>query len=291
MQQGRGRHPIPGRRRHRRYVDGHGWTGNRILTRSAFRRRTAGVIGAAVVVLVAAFVVVGLLAPQPNGTAADRNDTTAEATAAATATTAATPGSSPRGTALAAAERLPVKGRAPKTGYSRDQFGSAWVDTDGNGCDQREDVLNRDLVDKTFDGCRVLTGTLHDPYTGRVIRFHRGQVTSAAVQIDHVVALSDAWQKGAQQWTAAKRLRFATDTLNLFAVDGPTNASKGDGDAATWLPPNKRFRCTYVAHQVAVKKQYGLWVTAAERAAMVRVLSGCSSMKLPTRTAIPSRRG
>lgn len=189
---------------------------------------------------------------------------------------------------LAAAELLTVKGRAPHTGYSREQFGAAWEDTDGDGCDQRNDVLNRDLTHKVFDGCLVLRGVLHDPYTGRTIHFRRGETTSEAVQIDHVVAESDAWQTGAQQWSAAKRLRFATDTLNLYAVDGPTNESKGDGDTATWLPANKSFRCTYVAHQVAVKKKYGLWATSAERSAMVRVLSRCSGMKLPRRAPIPS---
>lgn len=191
------------------------------------------------------------------------------------------------GSALAAAESLTVKGRAPRTGYSREQFGAAWEDTDGDGCDQRNDVLNRDLTHKVVDGCLVLSGTLHDPYTGRTIHFRRGETTSEAVQIDHVVSESDAWQTGAQQWSAAKRLRFATDTLNLYAVDGPTNESKGDGDTATWLPANKTFRCTYVAHQVAIKKKYGLWVTSAERAAMEQVLSRCPGMKLPRRAAIP----
>lgn len=198
-------------------------------------------------------------------------------------------GSGPqRGTALAAIAALTVKGRAPKTGYSRERFGPAWSDTDGNGCDQRDDVLRRDLTHKTYDGCEVLSGRLRDPYTGRVIGFHRGLRSSAAVQIDHVVALSDAWQTGAQKWRPAKRLRFANDTLNLLAVDGPTNESKGDGDTATWLPPRKSFRCSYVAHQVAVKKTYGLWVTSAERSAMRRVLTGCPSMKLPVRARIPS---
>lgn len=204
-------------------------------------------------------------------------------------TSSTTPTPKPRaGTALAAAAALTVKGRAPKTGYDRDQFGAPWVDVDGNGCDQRNDVLNRDLTHKTFDGCLVLRGTLHDPYTGRVIQFRRGETTSAAVQIDHVVALSDAWQKGAQQWSSEKRTRFANDTLNLYAVDGPTNEGKGDGDTATWLPSNKSFRCTYVAHQVAVKAKYKLWVTSAEQQAMVRVLSGCSAMKLPKRAKIPA---
>ncbi|QDP98764.1 DUF1524 domain-containing protein [Microlunatus elymi] len=195
--------------------------------------------------------------------------------------------SAKQGTALAAVATLPVKGRAPKTGYDRDEFGPAWADTDDNGCDTRDDVLNRDLSRKKFDGCVVLRGVLDDPYTGETIHFRRGITTSAKVQIDHLVAESDAWQKGAQQWTASKREKFANDTLNLLAVDGPENASKGDGDAATWLPPQKSFRCDYVAHQVAVKRLYGLWVTAAEKVAMQRVLRSCPTMKLPTRQAIP----
>src|SRR5947199_120048 len=82
----------------------------------------------------------------------------------------------------------------------------------------------------------------------------RGQRTSAAVQIDHVVALSDAWQTGAQLLPALERARLANDPVELLAVDGPTNEAKGDGDAATWLPPNKPFRCAYVARQIAVKR-------------------------------------
>ena len=180
---------------------------------------------------------------------------------------------------------LRVKGRAPMTGYDRDAFGPAWSDdTDDlwghNGCDTRNDVLRRDLVDVTLDerthGCVVLTGTLHDPYGGAPIPFVRGVGTSIAVQIDHVVALGDAWQKGAQQWSAQRRRDFANDPLELLAVDGPLNASKGDGDAATWLPPYKPFRCAYVARQVRIKRAYDLWVTAAERAAMARVLDSCA---------------
>lgn len=183
------------------------------------------------------------------------------------------------GSALATAKTLTVKGRAPKTGYSRDQFGPAWKDIDANGCDQRNDILNRDLTNITHkagtNGCIVLTGTLIDPFSGKKIDFERGQKTSHKVQIDHVVALSDAWQKGAQQWDFDKRLQFANDPLNLLAVDGPLNAQKGDGDAATWLPPNKAFRCQYVAQLVGVKHAYSLWVTQAEQDAMVRVLSSC----------------
>jgi hypothetical protein len=195
---------------------------------------------------------------------------------------AGAPGESARGgVALAAVDSLPVKGRAPRTGYDRDRFGSPWADTDSNDCGTRDDILKRDLEDVEFgdDGCEVTSGTLDpDPYTGRDIAFVRGR---SRVDIDHVVALSDAWQKGAGQWDPAKRIAFANDPLNLRAVDAGTNRAKGDGDAATWLPPNKGYRCAYVAHQVAVKRKYGLWVTGAEKEAMKRVLERCPEQRLP----------
>ena len=188
--------------------------------------------------------------------------------------------------ALAVLATLPVKGRAPKTGYSRDQFGPAWSDVDHNGCDTRNDVLRRDLTAVALRpgtrDCVVLSGVLADPYTAAAIHFLRGNATSTAVQIDHVVALSDAWQKGAQQLSPARRLSFANDPLNLLAVDGPANQSKSDGDAATWLPPNKSYRCNYVARQISVKSSYGLWVTQAEHDAMARVLSDCPDALAPT---------
>ncbi|MGN8244481.1 HNH endonuclease family protein [Cellulomonas soli] len=177
----------------------------------------------------------------------------------------------------AALEALPVKGRAPRTGYERSQFGESWADVDGNGCDTRNDVLARDLTGITTDpddSCVVRTGTLDDPYTGEVIAFERGE-HSADVQIDHVVALSDAWQKGAQQWTAEKREQFANDPANLLAVDGPANQQKGAGDAATWLPPSTGYRCVYALRQIRVKDAYGLWVTAAEKDALADQLDRC----------------
>jgi hypothetical protein len=188
-------------------------------------------------------------------------------------------------TAMAALGAVPVKGRAPSTGYDRDLFGSSWVDTDRNGCDTRNDILARDLTGETFKpgtrDCVVLTGQLADPYSGRAIAFQRGQDTSDAVQIDHVVALSDAWQKGAQGLSAARRAEFANDPLNLLAVDGPLNMQKGDGDAATWLPPNRGHRCAYVARQVAVKVTYALWMTQAEKNAVAGVLANCPDEPLP----------
>lgn len=184
--------------------------------------------------------------------------------------------------AQAVLARLVVKGRAPKTGYARTRFGQAWKDMDRNGCDTRNDILRRDLSSPKFRGrCIVESGVLNDPYTGRTINFRRGVRTSLAVQIDHVVALSDAWQKGAQQLSQYQRDSLANDPLNLLAVDGPTNEAKGDGDAATWLPPNKSYRCAYVARQIEVKAKYGLYVTAAEKAAMSRVLSGCPTQTTP----------
>ncbi|WP_249494089.1 GmrSD restriction endonuclease domain-containing protein [Kocuria rhizophila] len=189
------------------------------------------------------------------------------------------------GTALAALDEIPVKGRAPKTGYSRDEFGPRWADTDHNGCDTRNDVLRRDLtgidVKPGTHGCTVAAGSLLSPYTGVATAFTAGQDTSSEVQIDHVVALSDAWQKGAQQLDAARRTELANDPLNLLAVDGPSNNRKSDGDAATWLPPATGERCEYVATQIAVKKNYELWVTDAEKNATVRVLEACPGQQLP----------
>lgn len=179
--------------------------------------------------------------------------------------------------------KLAVKGRAPKTGYSRDLFSDGWGSK--FGCDTRNFVLKRDLTSITWragESCLVATGTLIDPYTGKTIKFVRGVKTSLAVQIDHVVAVSDAWQKGAQQLSSDSRYAFYNDPLNLLAVDGPTNSAKGDGDAATWLPPNKSFRCAYVARQVAVKARYKLWVTAAEKAAIQGVLVKCPKQPVPS---------
>lgn len=221
--------------------------------------------------------------PTASASTADRSTGPAAATPSAAAATPAADAKA--GSALAALAALRIKGRAPRTGYSRQQFGQSWRDLDRNGCDQRNDVLRRDLKHFTLKagtrGCLVLSGTLLSPYTGHSIAFVRGVATSRDVQVDHVVAMSDAWQKGAQHWDAAKREAFANDFLELRAVDGSSNAAKGDGDAATWLPPRTAFRCGYVARQIAVKKKYGLWVTQAEHDAMARVLSRCPHQGLP----------
>jgi Excalibur calcium-binding domain/Protein of unknown function (DUF1524) len=195
-----------------------------------------------------------------------------------------------RGTALAAVSRLVVKGRAPMTGYSRDEFGSGWVDVNHNGCDTRDDLLHLDLHSLTLragtHGCVVTSGRLIDPYTATSISYVRGG--GASVDIDHVVALGDAWQMGAAHWSAGKRVAFANDPLNLLAVSASANRQKGDADAASWLPPNKGFRCAYVARQLAVKLKYGLSATSAERDAIRGVLNGCPTMRLPAPGSSPT---
>jgi hypothetical protein len=179
-----------------------------------------------------------------------------------------------------------TKGRAAKTGYTRAQFGLAWADVDRNGCDTRNDILKRDLTSEVFkektNGCTVLSGTLVDPFSGETINFVRGVTTSSEVQIDHSVALSNAWQTGAFKLTPEQRKAFANDPLNLLAVKGKLNSQKGDGDAATWLPPLKSYRCDYVARQIAVKIKYKLWFTAPEKEAMIKILKTCPEKALPT---------
>ncbi|GAC1603787.1 MAG: hypothetical protein NVS3B6_15150 [Pseudarthrobacter sp.] len=192
----------------------------------------------------------------------------------------------PQGSALAALEGLAVKGREPKDKYQREAFGQAWQDVDRNGCDTRNDILRRDLIAVGFtegSKCLVASGFIVEPYTGRAVEFRRGPESSKEIQIDHVVALGDAWQKGAQGLTPQQRQSLANDPLNLIAADGPANQQKSAGDAATWLPKNKNIRCHYVSRQISVKASYGLWVTQQEKDAMKRVLDSCQDQ--PTITA------
>ena len=221
---------------------------------------------------------------------------TGPAAAPSATPTSAVPSSAPPtaeeaapGTALAVLDDLPVKGRSAMTGYDRERFGQAWLDADRNGCDTRNDVLGDTLTQVRFESgtheCVVLSGDLADPYTGRTIHFVYGDGT--LVDIDHVVALGNAWVTGAAQWPIEKRAALANDPLNLLAVDAGENRSKGDADAATWLPPAKRYRCDYVARQVAVKAKYDLWVTKPERAAMGRVLATCPDETPPPDSGAP----
>lgn len=201
-----------------------------------------------------------------------------------------TPVPAATGEAASLLTQLPVKGRAARTGYDRTLFGQAWADVDRNGCDTRNDILRRDSTDLAIrpgtGGCRVDAGVLHDRYSGTAVAYVRGD---ARVEVDHVVALSDAWQKGAQQLSDQQREAFANDPRNLVATRTDLNQAKSDSDAASWLPPHRPARCDMVSRQIAVKHDHGLWVTAAERDAMARVLVTCPGQGLPTGTQPPPR--
>lgn len=200
--------------------------------------------------------------------------------------TALTPSSNPAvlataeeiATAKQLASTLPVA-HQDSSGYKRtEQFGEAWLDVDGNGCDTRNDILARDLTSITTDSrCRVTAGILNDPYTGATINFTRGQGTSEKVQIDHVVALNEAWGSGAKEWSQEQRIAFANDPANLIAADGRANQAKGAKDAAQWATPdNPAFTCTYLTRQVILKNHYQLTVDKAEYAALNEGLVECS---------------
>lgn len=173
---------------------------------------------------------------------------------------------------------IPKSTTTAASGYNRELFGPAWADTDHNGCDQRNDTLRRDLTHLSYKpgtrDCVVTAGTLADPYTGQEIAFTKGEQTSRAVQIDHVVPLSWAWQHGASSWTSEHREQLATDLNNLQAADGTANESKSDQGPATWLP-TASYSCTYVTRFAYVVHRYELTLDTADRDAITRVLDGC----------------
>ena len=190
--------------------------------------------------------------------------------------------------ALDTAKSLPVVELDTKSKYKRvEQFGEAWKDVNGNGCDTRNDILKRDLRDVTTAGrnnCRVTSGVFDDPYTGKTIHFKYGKDTSSEVQIDHVVALHDAWMTGAQKLTQQEREALANDPDNLLAVDGPENQRKGDGlclnksgCTGMYLPPNEEYRCEYAAKFTEVKSKYNLGLTEGQKETLVPLLEQCAA--------------
>lgn len=212
--------------------------------------------------------------PSPSSTTEDR---------LVTASPAPTEARTSSSEALAALDSLEVAARGSMAGYDRDARFGDWTDLDGNCVDTRDEILARDLTDvESDDGCRVVSGMLDDPYTGTPISFTRGVATSSDVQIDHVVAAGNAWVSGASSLSRTERVAFYNDPLNLLAVDGSVNGAKSDSSADEWLPPEESFHCEYVATQIAVKAEYGLQVTSAEKAAMADVLSTCPEQELPT---------
>lgn len=169
--------------------------------------------------------------------------------------------------------------------YERSNFGDGWADLDGDGCNTRNEVLARDLDNVRFrsdtDDCVVQSGDFVDPYTGQQIIFTRGAETSDDVQIDHVVALADAWDKGASSWSVHQRERFANDPLNLLAVEGKANQDKLAASIDEWVPPNEGYRCAYLARQVAVKTKWSLGVSSAEKHTMAVLATECAAQPLP----------
>ncbi|WP_125624193.1 HNH endonuclease family protein [Streptomyces sp. WAC 00631] len=174
-------------------------------------------------------------------------------------------------------EGVRTKGRGPRTGYDRDEFGYAWMDTaDGvpmarNGCDTRNDLMQRDgqkLEFRSGSDCVVVSMTLADPYTGKDIAWKKREAME--VQIDHVVPLSYAWQMGASRWPEDKRRQLANDPLNLLPVEGRANSVKGDSGPAAWLPPHKAVRCAYAVRFAQVAAKYEMPVTAPDKTMMLR---------------------
>lgn len=181
--------------------------------------------------------------------------------------------------------------KARPGGYDRERYFGGWA---SNGCGSattRDTILARDLKGAVKNPrCQVTSGTLADPYTGRTIQFRRGRNTSSAVQIDHVVALLDAWESGARDWDQAKRVEYANSPDVLLASDGPANMAKGSGldvngtalyrpqDSGApdvWMPDNKAYRCDYMAKRATIKSKWGLTMTPREKQQTVSVLSQC----------------
>ncbi|HRA06684.1 MAG TPA: HNH endonuclease family protein [Propionicimonas sp.] len=181
--------------------------------------------------------------------------------------------------------RVTARESPERLGYSRSAFGNGWVDTDGNGCNQRDDVLLRDAVPGSVrvvgqGACDhdVVAGVWIDPYTGAHLGFDnlKDQVQAQAIQIDHVVPLAEAWVSGATYWSRDRRQSFANDLAELLAVDGPTNASKGSGDPAAWRP-KKEFQCDYARRWIALKATWNLALDGSELRALTEMLAFCES--------------
>jgi hypothetical protein len=223
---------------------------------------------AAVLAVIVAYQTLGSSAARHSGEAAARADV---------------PTVQPGADVLAGIAVLPQRSR--RYDYRRAAFGDAWDDSNDapgghNGCDTRDDILNRDLVDKTYVSIKrcpeaVATGTLHDPYTNTTLVFQRGAQIGESVQIDHIVPLSYAWDMGAYDWPAAERLRFANDPANLLAVEGQANQDKGDSPPALWMPPNKAFGCQYAIQFIAVLRGYQLPVDQASTDVLRQAAATC----------------
>ena len=222
--------------------------------------------------------------PEPTNSEPTNSEPAPEPTPSPSVETPSPPSSVKISPAYAAAQTLVVRGRAASTNYSRDAFGSAWKDVDRNGCDTRNDILQRDfttVVLKSGTGnCKVIGGTWTDPYSNESYTFTKAP---SGAQIDHVVSLKNAWQMGADLWTDQMRVEYANDPLNLQVTIASLNQQKSDSNAASWLPPHKPGRCSFIARQVAVKAKWKLYVTESEKEVFLSILSKseCAAVTLP----------
>ena len=144
--------------------------------------------------------------------------------------------------------------------YKRNYFGN-WQDFDDDCQNTRHELLQKlstSTYTLTYNTCRVLTGRWLDPYTNKVF------TNSKDVDIDHLVPLSYAWRHGAFSWSKDKRMKFANDERNLFAVESSVNREKSDSGPLKWLPPNVNFRCEYILRFKSIMTIYDLKMTAAE---------------------------
>ena len=174
-----------------------------------------------------------------------------------------------------------------KTGYKRSLF-IHWADLNGDGCDTREEVLKRDSISKPQVDpyrCYVVAGDWASPYDGKNLS-DRGDV-----DIDHVVALKEAWDSGAWAWSESQRKAYAndmTDRRTLIAVTDRVNMSKSDKDPSNWMPPLRSYWCTYLGDWISVKARWGLSMDQSEFGRISNLLSNdCGSLTIASWSAAP----
>jgi hypothetical protein len=217
--------------------------------------------------------VAGLALVIPLAVGCDASVGLSESGSSAPGATQDKPGSGDEKRARTALAGLRIASEGDGGGYERDKFGTRWKDIDRNGCDQRNDVLDRDLSDVGKKGdCVVMSGRLRDPYSGKEITFAKQD--AAEVQIDHVYPLALAWRMGASRWSEDKREKFANDHDNLLAVWGVPNRQKSDSGPGEWKP-QKGYQCTYAVKYIAVADEYSLPVTRADHGALEDFLGRC----------------
>jgi hypothetical protein len=191
-------------------------------------------------------------------------------------------------------KELQAPAGAPVPAFDPAQFGTDLPSVAKTRCNAFNYVLQRDLIDIDYSSqrtCGIRSGALFDQSTATWAWYVNGEPTNA-VGVDNLVSLADAWANGASTWPADRRETFRNDPANLVAASTASIASKAGRSAALWLPPAVGDRCNYIAQQIAVKLDFALTVTSAERAAMTTVLNGCPDTFItPKPTSAPPTAG